>query len=84
MCGCPEIDVGVTSPLSMTAQITLGVFSSQRQREAVPRQQQDQYGQQRNPPRGLPAFLHRNGGLNTVQKKANQMRFMENVELERQ
>jgi ATP-dependent RNA helicase RhlE len=58
-------------------------LGKQRQREAEPRQHQDRHGQQRKAQRSLAAFLHRNGGINTVQEKANPMRLTANEQFER-
>ena len=49
------------------------VLGKQRQREDIPRHQ-DEYEKQQKAPRGLPAFLLRNGRIKTVQEKANPMR----------
>jgi superfamily II DNA/RNA helicase len=45
-------------------------LGDQRYREDKPRHQ-DRHEQKRKAPRGLPAFLHRNEGIKTLQKKSN-------------
>ena len=55
-------------------------FGKPRHREDKPRHQ---HQQERKAPRGLPAFLHRNEGIKTLQKKANPICLRANGQFER-
>jgi ATP-dependent RNA helicase RhlE len=59
------------------------VLREQRHRETTPRRQ-DGGAKQWKAPSGLPAFLHRNGRIKTVQERANSMRLTANEQFERQ
>ena len=57
-------------------------LGNQRYREDKPRHQ-DRHEQQRKVPRRLPAFLHHNEGIKTLEKKANPIRLRANGQFER-
>ena len=56
-------------------------FGNPRYREDKPRHQ-DRHEQQRKAPRGLPAFLHRKGGIKTLQRETNAIRLRTNGQFE--